>query len=99
MVRRTHKEIRIRILSSLSDEPLPIRVIAQKSKVDWYSTERHLNYLKGREVVTEVFRHKLLRLFTLTPFGQQIAMELKKRPSIKNQSDKQQLVKIINRII
>jgi predicted transcriptional regulator len=85
MVRRTNKELRIRILCSFSNQPRPIREIAHKSKVDWYATERHLNYLKGRELVTEVFRHKLLRLFQLTNLGKDVVSGLKNKKNAEIQ--------------
>jgi predicted transcriptional regulator len=64
---------------------MPIREIAIKSKIDWYSTERHLNYLKGRELVNEVFRHKLLRLFQLTNLGKDVVSGLKNKKNAEIQ--------------
>lgn len=93
MVRRTNKELRTRILTSFNNQPMPIREIAKKSKIDWYATERHLNYLKGRELVTEVFRHKLLRLFQLTELGKEVIVGLKNK-----KRGSQDVEKIIKRL-
>lgn len=83
-MRRTHAEIRWLILSHLSDEPLAIREIALASGTDWYTTERHLNYMKGRGLVEEVFRHKLLRLFRITTLGKELLFVIQNKKESKN---------------
>lgn len=100
MVRRTNKELRTRILASFTDKPMPIREIAKKAKVDWYSTERHLTYLKGRDMVKEVFSHRLLRLFHITELGKQVVEELNKKHSTKKiPYDKKTILRLIKRSI
>jgi len=91
MVRRTNRELRTLILNSFQNQSLPIREIAKRAGIDWYSTERHLTYLKGRDMVKEVFTHKLLRLFEITELGNSIVEELKKKRQDKK------IRRIINR--
>jgi predicted transcriptional regulator len=74
--RRTLKEIRKRILGSVHTGSQSIREISRTAGVDWYTVERQLTYLKGLGLVREVFRHKLLRLFTLTELGEEAAGHL-----------------------
>ena len=68
MHRRTNKDIRTSILSSLSSAK-SINEIASAAAINWHTTELHLNYLKGRELVKEIFHHHKLRIFELTEKG------------------------------
>jgi predicted transcriptional regulator len=97
MQRRTNRIIRSLILKIVNSNPQPIREIAKKSGIDWYSTERHLTYLKGRGIVKEVFTHRLLRLFQLTELGIQVVSELQN--SKKEINGRIEIQKIIKRYI
>ena len=91
MFRRSNRKLRILILTSFQNQTLPIREISNRAGIDWYSTERHLTYLKGRDIVKEVFRHRLLRLFELTELGEDIVK------AIKQHSKDKAIQKIIKR--
>lgn len=67
--RRTHKKIRFLILYSLKYEKKSIHEISIKAGVNWRTTELHLTFLKGKEYVSEVFRHHQLRIFEITKLG------------------------------
>ena len=62
MERRTNHELRNRILARIKGA-MSIYEIAQAACINWRTTELHLNYLKGRGLVAEVFTHKHLRIF------------------------------------
>ncbi len=62
MKRRTHQRIRKAILNKFKSR-MSIYEIAHAAGVNWRTTELHLNYLKGRGLVAEVFTHKHLRIF------------------------------------
>ena len=72
MARRTHKILRRIILSHITYQPISINELSDKTKIDWYTVERQLNYLKGRELVAEAFRHRQLRLFKITELGKDV---------------------------
>ena len=74
--RRTIIELRKTILTCLSDNEFSIHEISKKTNIDWFTVERQLTYLKGLELVTETFRHRLLRLFRITEFGNEVIKEL-----------------------
>lgn len=76
MARRRQADIRKALLLAFTEQALSIRQISEKSAVDWYTTERQLNQLKGRELVEEVFSHRLLRLFRLTQQGRDVVTAL-----------------------
>ena len=62
MQRRTNAKIREKILR-VCKGARSIYEIAAASGINWRTTELHLNYLKGRGLVAEVFTHKHLRIF------------------------------------
>jgi len=67
--RRTHRQIRFLILTALKNKNKSIHEISRIAKVNWRTTELHLTFLKGKEFVTEVFRHHQLRVFGITKLG------------------------------
>lgn len=67
--RRTNKDIRHLILYSLKNKDRSIHEIAANTNINWRTTELHLTFMKGREYVSEVFRHHQLRIFKLTDQG------------------------------
>jgi len=81
--RRTHADIRKSIVLGMTDSAISINKLAISSKVDWYSTERHLNYLKGRGIVEEVVSYQTLRLVVLTKIGSRLKSVLKNESNEK----------------
>jgi predicted transcriptional regulator len=71
MSRRKNKEIRDLILKSFKAMPKSIHELAISANINWRTTELHLNYLKGRELVKEVFTHRKLRIFEITKQGKE----------------------------
>ena len=90
--RRTHKELRKKILTSVVKSPidLSIKQISDKTGIDWYTVERQLTFMKGLELVSETFRHRLLRLFKVTELGKQILN--------KNKTSKEALQEFVDRL-
>mgnify|MGYP000122183667 CR=1 FL=1 len=85
--RRTHLEIRRAILDSMDagkirETGAPIRWIAQSADTNWFTAERHLNFLKGRGLVEETFSFRTLRLFRLTGAGADFRRITKNNPDI-----------------
>jgi predicted transcriptional regulator len=76
MPRRRQAVIRKELILAFSDQALSIRQVSEKAGVDWYTAERQLAQLKGRDLVEEVFSHRLLRLFRLTQLGKETASAL-----------------------
>ncbi len=62
MRRRTNGQIRKSILARFKGS-MSIYEIALAAGINWRTTELHLNYLKGRGLVAEVFTHRHLRIF------------------------------------
>ena len=66
------------ILKSFGNNVLSIREISTKTGIDWYTVERQLTVMKGRELVEEVFTHRMLRLFRITELGKKVMKKLSK---------------------
>ena len=72
MEKRTFGDIRRKILEALSEEKETINNISKKAKINWRTVESHLTYLMGRGLVTEVFSSEYVRIFDITPEGEEI---------------------------
>ena len=71
MEKRRFGDIRKNILLSLAGQRNTINDISKKTKTNWKTVENHLNYLRGRGLVNEAFSSEYVRIFELTPEGQE----------------------------
>ena len=71
MEKRTFGHIRKKILETLSKDKETINRISKKSKINWRTVENHLNYLRGRGLVNEAFSSEYVRIFEITPEGEE----------------------------
>ncbi len=69
--KRTFRELQKKILQSLKNGPKTINEISLSSGVNWNSTAHQLILLKGSDKVSEIFKHKRLRLFEITKIGRE----------------------------
>ena len=105
MVRRTNRELRLSILEllkKLNQHTVSIRQISEKTGIDWYTVERHLNYLKGRDLVREVFRHRMLRLFQISDLGKDVMQSMEQKRKSKKitlEREKERIISIIRKNI
>ncbi len=65
-MKKTYEEIRRNVLLSLFNGKKTINEISRDSGVNWKTVQRHLTYLKGIELVSEVFSSPYVRIFDLT---------------------------------
>lgn len=71
MEKRTFGDIRRIILETLSKEKETINNLSKKADINWRTVESHLTYLMGRGLVTEVFSSEYVRIFGITPEGEE----------------------------
>ena len=69
MTKRNFQEIRDLILLTLSGNRKTINQLAQESGINWKTTQHHLVYLIGKQMVKEVFSSPYVRIFELTDNG------------------------------
>ncbi len=75
--KRTFKEIREIILATLAKGKNTLNNLAKEAGVNWRTTDNHLNWMKGKGLVAEVFTSDYVRIFDLTEKGRQEAEKLK----------------------
>lgn len=76
--KRTFYEIRNEILMSLVKGKMTINQLANDSGINWRTVEKHLTYLIGKKLATEIFSSEYVRVFELTEQGKKCANELKR---------------------
>lgn len=69
--KRTFDELRLRILIALRESNRTINDLSVRSGINWRTVESHLTHLLGKKLVTEIFSSQYVRIFALTPLGQQ----------------------------
>ncbi len=73
--KRPFTEIRNKILLILSTQKT-LNQIATETEINWRTVNNHLTYLKGMDIVKEVFSSPYVRIFELTEKGKEIANKL-----------------------
>ena len=58
---------------------MTINFIATESGVNWRTVEKHLTYLIGKKMVSELFSSEYVRIFELSELGKTHVEEIKKR--------------------
>lgn len=74
--KRTFKEIREIILVTLAKGKNTLNNLAKEAGVNWRTTDNHLNWMKGKGLVAEVFTSEYVRIFDLTEKGREEAKKL-----------------------
>lgn len=64
-IRKTNKEIRELILKALKQRNMSIHEISATMSLHWTSVKHHLTWLKGSDLVAEVYSHPRLKVFSL----------------------------------
>lgn len=72
-MKRGFKEIRDLLLLELSGTRKTINQLSQDSGINWKTTQHHLVYLIGKQMVKEVFSSPYVRIFELTDNGEEYA--------------------------
>ena len=80
--KRTFKVIRSTILLCLRRGKMTINQISNTTGINWKTVEKHLTYLIGRKMVDEVFSSEYVRIFELTPRGNEQIVKLQKEPVV-----------------
>ena len=81
--KRTFKELRHIILIGLLSGQQTTNQISIKTGINWRTAEAHLTFLIGKGFVAEVIKLKYVRIFKLTPIGEEHARFLHQ----KNEND------------
>ena len=76
--KRTFYELRNELIITLSKGKMTINQIAIESGINWRTVEKHLTYLIGKKLASEVFSSEYVRVFELTEEGYKCVEELKK---------------------
>ncbi len=76
MAKRTNRELQKYILNTIKNNNLTINEISSKSNIYWPNVKHQLILLKGMDYVSEVFRHKRLRVFGITKEGKKYLRKL-----------------------
>ncbi len=76
--RRTFKELRQAILIALLSGQQTTNKISAATGINWRTAEAHLTFLAGKGFVSEVLRLEYVRIFKLTPIGEEHARFLLK---------------------
>ena len=74
--RRTFSELRQAILIWLLLGQKTTNEISIKTRINWRTAEAHLTFLVGKGFVTEVLKLAYVRIFKLTPVGEEHAQFL-----------------------
>lgn len=67
--KRTFDVIRDIVLLTIGDDKKTINQISTDSGVNWRTVEKHLTYLIGKKLVSEIFSSEYVRIFELTKYG------------------------------
>lgn len=70
-LKRTFSILREKILLSLAEEKRTINDISKTAQMSWRTAESHLNYLSGRRLVNEAYSSEYVRIFEITPQGEE----------------------------
>ncbi len=81
--KRTFVQIREKLLITLSSGRMTINQIALSAEINWRTVEKHLTFLIGKRMVSEVFSSEYVRIFELTREGKEYVEELKAREFFK----------------
>ena len=76
--KRTFNVIRDIIVLTIGDEKKTINQISTDSGVNWRTVEKHLTFLIGKKLVSEIFSSEYVRIFELTNNGREHAGIIKK---------------------
>jgi predicted transcriptional regulator len=76
-VKRTFSKLRENILITLAEDKKTINEISRKADINWRTVESHLNYLSGRGLVNEAFSSDYVRIFEITPEGEEYIKKVK----------------------
>ena len=74
--KRNFSEIRELLLVTLSKGKKTLNTLAGEAGVNWKTTDNHLNYLKGKGLVAEVFSSPYARIFELTDKGREFVEKI-----------------------
>ncbi len=75
--KRTFLEIRDIILLTLGSGKKTINQISSESGINWRTVEKHLTFLIGKKLVSEIFSSEYVRIFELTGHGVDYVGEIK----------------------
>lgn len=75
--KRTFLEIRDIILLTLGSGKKTINQISSESGINWRTVEKHLTFLIGKKLVSEIFSSEYVRIFELTSQGHDYVAEIK----------------------
>jgi PAS domain S-box-containing protein len=75
--KRTFHVIRDLILCTLNSKKKTINQISQDSGINWRTVEKHLTFLIGKRLVSEVFSSEYVRIFETTENGLQHIEKIK----------------------
>ncbi len=75
--KRTFEELRDLILSTLYKDKKTINQVSIESGINWRTVEKHLTFLIGKKLVTEIFSSEYVRIFELTSIGKEYVEEIK----------------------
>lgn len=71
--RRTFTELRQAILIALLSGQQTTNEISIKTGINWRTAEAHLTFLASKGFVSEILRMEYVRIFRLTPIGEEHA--------------------------
>lgn len=77
--KRTFTVIRDLILTTLENKKKTINQISNDSGVNWRTVEKHLTFLIGKKLISEIFSSEYVRIFELTDQGSCYVKNLKQR--------------------
>jgi predicted transcriptional regulator len=96
--RKTFKQIRYLILSSLTHKRMTINHIATEININWKTVENHLVNLMGKEYVKEVFSSEYVRIFEITEKGRNsLSLPILKKNKTVIKSEDYELSKEVTR--
>ena len=67
--KRTFEVIRDIILLTIGEDKKTINQVSTDSGINWRTVEKHLTYLIGKKLVSEIFSSEYVRIFELTKYG------------------------------
>lgn len=82
--KRTFSVIRDLILLTVNSDKKTINQISSESGINWRTVEKHLTFMIGKKLVTEIFSSEYVRIFELTQNGKNLVEEIKKDRGNKN---------------
>lgn len=71
--RRTFRELRQAILIALLSGQQTTNGISTGTGINWRTAEAHLTFLAGKGFVSEILKSEYVRIFKLTPVGEEHA--------------------------